>query len=221
MGRGYCVLNFKAYANSFGKRAVELAKFADEAAKETGANVVVCAQAVDLRSVAGAVNIPVFAQHIDGKKPGAFTGSLTAEAVRDAGAKGTLINHSEHKLPLDEVKLAVERCREAGISPLCCAATVDEAARIAAFKPDFIAIEPPELIGSGISVSTANPGIVTGSVDAVRKVADVPVLCGAGISNSGDVAKALELGAKGVLLASAFVNAKEPKTLLKGMAGSL
>lgn len=221
MAGGYCVLNFKAYANSFGKRAVELARFADEVATENNRNIIVCVQAVDLRAVSKAVKIPVFAQHIDGKKPGAFTGSLTAEAVRDAGAKGTLINHSERKLAIEDVKLAIERCREAGITALCCAATVDEARKIAAFKPDFIAIEPPELIGSGISVSTANPGIVTGSVSAVHGVADIPVLCGAGISTGGDVKKAVELGAKGVLLASAFVNSKEPKKLLSDMAANL
>ncbi len=221
MDGGFCVLNFKAYPNSVGKRALALAETADAVAGETGANIIVCPQAVDLRTIARAVKIPVFAQHIDASKPGAFTGSMTAEAAKDAGAIGTLINHSERKLTLEAVRATVARCKEVGITSICCAATVDEARKIAAVEPNFIAIEPPELIGSGISVSTANPEIVRGSVAAVRKVAEVPVLCGAGISNGGDVKKAMELGARGVLLASAFVNAKDPNALLLEMAGSL
>jgi len=218
MAKPFCVLNLKAYPNSFGARAIELARAADEAARDTGVRMVVCAQAVDLRAVAGAVSIPVFAQHVDDKKPGAFTGSVTAEAARDAGAKGTLVNHSEKKLAVEAVGSTVARCREAGILALCCAPGVEESKRIAAFKPDFIAVEPPELIGSGISVSTANPGIVSGSVEAVHSVANIPVLCGAGISSAVDFQKAVELGAEGVLLASAFVNSKDPKRFLLDLA---
>jgi triosephosphate isomerase len=220
MANPSCVLNFKAYSNSFGSRAVELARAADAVSQETGIQVAVCVQAVDLRAVSAAVSIPVFAQHVDDRKPGAFTGSVTAEAAKDAGAKGTLLNHSERKLPPATVKSAVARCREAGLLSLCCAATVEEAREVAGFRPDFIAIEPPELIGSGISVSTANPGIVTGSVQAVHGVDEsIPVYCGAGISSGTDVRKAAELGAAGVLLASAFVNAKDPAGFLAELLG--
>ena len=218
---GYCVLNFKAYPNSFGARALELAKAAAEVADSSSVSIVVCPQAVDLRAIASQCKVPVFAQGVDANKPGAFTGSLTPEAVKDAGATGTLINHSERKLPLEAVNAIIDRCAEAGIFSLCCAATIDECAAIAAMRPDFIAIEPPELIGKGISVSTAKPEIVSGAVRAVKDVADIPVFCGAGVSNGVDVAKALELGAEGVLLASAFVNAKDPAALLREMADSL
>ena len=76
-------------------------------------------------------------------------------------------------------------------------------------NPDMIAIEPPELIGSGIPVSKANPEVVEGTVREVRKInKDVIILCGAGISKGEDVKSALELGASGVLLASGVVKAK-------------
>jgi len=218
--RGYIVLNLKAYSESTGKEAVRLAKLANEVALETGVKVIACVQATDLAAVASSVKIPVFAQHVDAKKPGAFTGSIVPEAVKAAGANGTLINHSERKLPLALVGETVARCKEAGILTMVCAATVEETEAVARFSPDFIAIEPPELIGSGISVSTANPDIVKNAVKAVRKVANIPVLCGAGISTGGDVGKAMQLGAAGVLLASAYVKAKEPKKLLLEMAKS-
>lgn len=218
---GYIVLNLKAYAESTGKEAVRLARIADEVSREMAVKVIICPQATDIAKVASAVKIPVFAQHVDARKQGAFTGSITPEAVKAVGANGTLINHSERKLSLEEVGATVARCREAGLLAMVCAATVEETAAVARFRPDYIAIEPPELIGSGISVSTANPDIVRNSVKAVRGVANIPVLCGAGISTGEDVGKAMELGAAGVLLASAFVKAKEPKRLLEEMAKNI
>jgi len=221
------VLNFKAYPNSIGKRAVELAKIADEVAKETGKTIIVCPNNLDLQVVAREVSIPVYAQHVNINKLGAFTGSIPAKGVKIAGGSGSLINHSEKKLPLEKIELAIMRCKEAGIKSIACTADVYEAKQIALFEPDFIAIEPPELIGTGVSVSTADPKIVKDTIyeiDRITKVNDlkpIPVLCGAGISNGVDVKKAMELGAKGVLLASAYVNAKDPKKLLTEMVRNL
>jgi triosephosphate isomerase len=97
-----------------------------------------------------------------------------------------------------------------------CAESVEKVKEVSAFKPNFVAIEPPELIGSGIPVSKADPGIVTRSVEAVSDPG-VKVLCGAGISKGEDVKAALELGTVGVLLASGVVKAKDPKVALKDL----
>ena len=91
--------------------------------------------------------------------------------------------------------------------------------------PDFVAVEPPELIGGDISVSKAQPELVKDSVEAVKAVSpDVKVLCGAGVKNGEDVKSALELGAKGVLLASGVVKAKDAEAvmrdLIKGLGGA-
>jgi len=214
-------LNLKAYKESIGERGLTLCRIADEVAKSTGASIVVAPQNVDLFRVAKAVSIPVFAQHIDSNEPGAFTGSITAEAVKEAGCKGTLLNHAERKIPYEKMQLVVELARKAGLETLMCADSVDEARRIAPLKPDYIAIEPPELIGSGISVSKAKPEIVKDAVSEVKKIQNIPVLCGAGISNGEDVRKAVELGANGVLLASAFVKAKDPRAVLLDMANAV
>ncbi|MGB7881588.1 MAG: triose-phosphate isomerase, partial [Nitrososphaeraceae archaeon] len=80
---------------------------------------------------------------------------------------------------------------------------------IATFNPDFIAIEPPELIGSGKAVSKENPSIITESISAVAEKSDSSkVICGAGIVDKVDVESALKLGAKGILVASGIIKAK-------------
>jgi triosephosphate isomerase len=86
----------------------------------------------------------------------------------------------------------------------------------------MIAVEPPELIGSGVSVSKAKPEVVSGSVDAIKRVnLKVEVLCGAGITTGDDIIKAIELGTKGVLLASGIVLAKDQRTAIEDMVRAL
>jgi len=215
------VLNLKTYNESTGEKGLALCRIADEVARSTGVSIIVAPQNVDLFRVAKEVSIPVFAQHIDSNGPGAFTGSITADAVKAAGCMGTLLNHAERKIPLEKMQLAIELARKAGIETLLCADSVDEAKRIAPLNPSYIAVEPPELIGSGISVSKAKPEIVTDTVNAVKRIRNIPVLCGAGVSSGVDVKKAVELGADGVLLASAFVKASDPKAVLLDMANSV
>jgi triosephosphate isomerase len=212
------VLNLKTY-----DRTLEKAGFFAEAAadvmKETGVRIIVCPPAPFLKE--SVAKFPeVFAQHTDAEAPGAFTGTTPAEALKRIGVKGSLVNHSERKIrPLDKVKTIVERLRQNSLESIVCAESSSESAKIAAFSPSFIAVEPPELIGSGISVSNAKPEIVTNTISAVAKVnPKVPVLCGAGVSNPTDVKNALKLGAKGVLLASAFVKAPDPREFLRGFA---
>ncbi len=216
------VLNFKTYAESSGEYGLRLALAAQKVAQETGASIVIAPPIPELAVAAREVKIPVFAQHADSNKAGAFTGSITLESLKAAGAKGAIINHSEKKSTPKDVKIVCERARELGLDTVVCAATVEEGAALAAFAPTAVAVEPPELIGSGISVSSAKPEIVSDAVKKIKAVdKNVLVLVGAGISNANDIAKAIELGADGVLLASAFVKAQDPEALLKTMAHAL
>jgi triosephosphate isomerase len=182
--------------------------------------VIVAPQPVDLRE-ACQICTDVFAQHVDANAQGAHTGALTVEAIKEAGCKGSLVNHSERRLPEEKIAETIARLKEAGLESMLCTKDAEESARLAKYEPTYIAVEPPELIGSGISVSTAKPEVVKGTVEAVAKVNATPVLCGAGVSNAADVKKAIELGAKGVLLASAYVKAKDPKELLTKMAEAI
>lgn len=213
------IVNFKTYLESTGKRAIELAKQAEKAAKETGANIIVAPQFADLARVAEAVEIPVFAQHIDPIKPGNSTGHILAESVIDAGAVGTLINHSEMQIKLAEIDAIVRLTREKKIVSCVCTSNPSISAAVAYLNPDIISIEPPELIGTGIAVSQAQPEAVTNTIRLVRKVNDEAViLCGAGISRGEDVSTALKLGTHGVLVASGIVKAKDPYSVLRAFA---
>jgi triosephosphate isomerase len=213
-------LNLKVYKESLGKRGMELCQIASEVSLLTGVRVIVAPQSVDLREAAQVCG-DVFAQHVDEAAQGASTGTLTVEALKDAGVKGSLVNHSEHRLPEEKIAATIARLKEAGLESMLCTKDAAESAHLAKYGPTYIAVEPPELIGSGVSVSTAKPEVVSGTVEAVSKVNGTPVLCGAGVSGGKDVKKAIALGASGVLLASAFVKAADPKKLLVEMANSL
>jgi triosephosphate isomerase len=212
----------KTYARGLGAAAVRLATLADHVSAETGVCIAIAPQFTDLATVAKAVHIPVFAQHIDPILPGSHTGHILPEAVKAAGAVGTLINHSERRLPLQALQGSVERAKAVGLLSLVCADTPERTSEVASFQPDLVAIEPPELIGTGIPVSKAKPEIVTRAVTLVRtRDATIPVLCGAGISRGEDVAAALRLGAQGVLLASGVVEATDPRKAMADLAEAL
>ena len=209
------LINFKTYAEATGKKALKLAETAAKVSLETEICIGLAPQLTDLTSVARLVALPVFAQHIDPITPGSFTGHVLPESVKEAGATGTLINHSERRLKLADIDTAIRRAREAGLISVVCANNPDVSAAVAALKPDMLAVEPPELIGTGIPVSKAKPKVVSGTVKLVKEInSDVVVLCGAGISQGEDVHAALKLGTEGVLVASAVVKAKDPYTVL-------
>ncbi|MFH1256354.1 MAG: triose-phosphate isomerase [Candidatus Diapherotrites archaeon] len=210
-------LNFKTYDKGTGAKAIALAKEAEEVAKKTNSTVALVVQALDLRAIASAVSIPVFSQHIDPVSFGSNTGKILPEAVKEAGAIGTIINHAENKRDNGFVQKAVQRAKEAGLTVMVCAETTERAKEVAAFSSDLIAIEPPELIGGTVSVSTANPKIISDSVKAVHSIARIPVIAGAGVNSAADVKKSIELGASGVFVASAVLKAENPAQVLAEM----
>ena len=216
------VVNFKTYIEATGKRAIELAKVAEEVSRETGTTIIVAPQITDIEPVSRTVDIPVYSQHIDSVRPGAHTGHVIAEAVKSAGADGSLLNHSERRITPSEIAESLKLCVDADLRSLVCADTTEASVEIARMLPDMIAIEPPELIGTGVSVSKARPELITESVKQIRRVNHaVRVLCGAGVTTAEDVSKALELGSEGVLVASAVVKNKDPRAVLESMASKM
>ncbi|MEK6981972.1 MAG: triose-phosphate isomerase [Candidatus Micrarchaeota archaeon] len=211
------VLNLKTYEKSL-EKALYYVDVASEVVEETGVRIIVCPPIIHLKESAERFS-DIFAQHTDYMQPGAHTGSLPPEALKRIKVRGSLVNHSEKKLPLEAVKNTIERLHINSLESIACTADLKETKKVAEFLPTYIAIEPPELIGSGISVSTAKPEVVKESVRTIELVNDKIIpLCGAGVSTKQDVAKALALGSRGVLLASAYVNAKDPKEFLRGLA---
>ncbi len=207
------IVNCKAYKQGMGKHAVTLARTAIFAAKKYGIQIALAVQPQDIMAVS-ATGIPTFAQHIDAIKHGAHTGSISPCGVKEAGAQGTLLNHSERKLSPAVLQQSILLAKKAGLFVVVCAATPAEAKQINSLNPDAIAIEPPELIGTNTAVSQAKPEVITKTTKAVS----TPVLCGAGIRHAKDVKKALELGAKGILVSSAIVKAQHPDRILAELA---
>ena len=209
------VINFKTYLESTGKRAVELAKKTESIGESEGVKMAVAPQFCDIERVAAAVSIPVYAQHIDAVSPGAFTGHILAESVKAAGADGTLINHSERQLLLKDIEKSIQLAKSVGLATVVCAGTARMAAAVSIPEPDIVAIEPPELIGSGRAVSKENPEIIRDSVRRIRTVnPKVKFLCGAGVTTGDDVYAALKLGSEGILVASGVVKAPKPEDVL-------
>jgi triosephosphate isomerase len=213
------VVNFKAYNEVCGESGLKLAKICEQVAAETNHNIVIAPQMVDLALTIRQINIPVFAQTIDNVKVGSSTGHATPESVAACGAKGTLINHSEHRLKLADIESLILRARELDLETIVCTNNLAVTRACAELNPDYVAIEPPELIGGDISVTTADPGIVKNAVDEVLKInPKIGVLCGAGVKTGEDIKKAIELGTDGVLLASGVTKAADPKTALLNLA---
>ena len=197
------LVNFKSYAESTGVNALKLSKICEDVSNKYKVNVSIAPNFLDLHQVYKKVKIGVFSQHVDPVDAGQFTGHVTCLAIKEAGAIGTLINHSERKLTFEDVGKCVELTKKYGLISVCFASIPEEAERITTFEPDFIAIEPPELIGSGISVSNARPEIVLETVSLIKEInPEIKVLCGAGITTGSDVKKAIELGTVGVVVAS-------------------
>jgi triosephosphate isomerase len=211
-------VNFKTYIESTGKRGVELAKIADQISRDSGVTIAVAPQFTDLKTVTEAVEIPVFSQHIDPIKPGAYTGHVLAEAVKASGASATLLNHSEKRIKISEIEEVLSLARVSDLATLVCTDTPGVSAAVASLNPDMIAIEPPDLIGTGVAISKARPDLITNAIKRIRSVnSSVDILCGAGVSTAEDVGKALELGTRGVLVSSSVVKGTNPRLLLENM----
>jgi len=212
------LVNFKTYPEGTGERAVVLAKLCEKVGRETGAEIVPLVQAVDLFRVKQEVKIPVWVQHLDWQAQGQFTGFTNLEAAAGAGAAGALLNHAEHKMAMGTIERTVKRLRSLKFKSLrvmVCCRSLGQAERLVKFKPDFLAYEPPELIGGKISVSTAKPEAIKHFVEICGKVQ--PVI-GAGIKTAEDVAVGVRLGARGFLVASGVVLAHSPEKVLTDLA---
>ena len=209
------IVNLKTYEQGYGADGFELCKIMEEISIEHNINLAAAVSAIDLVDYADNLKIPIFAQHVDGVNFGSNTGSILPEAVRYSGAVGTLVNHAECQMEWKDIEATINRCREQGLVTVLCTADTEATERGAGLNPDMIAVEPPELIGGDISVSTAKPEVISDSVGIVSKInSDIAVLCGAGVKNKNDISKAMSLGSKGILLASGVVKSSNPREVL-------
>jgi len=201
---------------------LNIAKAAEKVSDESGITIAVAPQFLDLKMIAESVSIPVYAQHMDAISPGSSTGHILPETLKDSGIIGTLLNHSERRMQLFDIEKCIELSKKFDLKTVVCTNNISVSKAVAALNPTSVAVEPPELIGSGIPVSKADPDIVTGTVSEVRKInKEVEILCGAGISKGEDVKSAIELGTNGVLLASGVVKAKSVEDAIRELLAEL
>ena len=207
--KGYC----------WGAAAVRLAVEADRLAAETGVSIIYDPQAVDIPAVVAATSrILVFAQHMDPVEPGRGVGGVLAEAVREAGAVGTLLNHSERRMSRDEIARAIERARSTGLATLVFADSPEEAAAFARLRPDIVLAEPPDLIAGGVSAGNVMAGFVAESVAAVKGLdPSILVMSGAGVNGPDDVEQMMRLGLDGTGSSSGILKADDPVAMMRAM----
>jgi triosephosphate isomerase len=204
------IVNFKNYPEVLGEGSLRLARVAASLGTSLGIEMVVSPPTPMLHSVAAAVEIPVFAQKAELGEEGKSTGSTIPESIKAAGCVGSLLNHSECRIPLGVISETIERMRGLGLKSCACAETANEAVEIAGLDPDFLAIEPPELIGTGRAVSKARPELITETASALASAGySGRLLCGAGIVSGNDVEAAIRLGTHGILVASSVVRAQD------------
>jgi triosephosphate isomerase len=213
----FVLVNLKAYPCD----SVDVARAAADVADDSGVRVAVAPQAAHVDAVAE-TGVETWAQHVSPVEHGSHTGSTLAEAVADAGAVGTLINHSENRRKLADIDASIDAAERTGLETCVCANNPAQVGAAAALGPDAVAVEPPALIGTGTPVSQADPEIVTGAVEAAAAVdPSVDVYCGAGISTGDDLEAAGDLGASGVLLASGVAKAEDPRAALENLVEPL
>lgn len=216
------ILNFKTYLESSGTKALELAKALESVYEESEVIMAAAPQAIDIYRIKQETSIPIFAQHLDPITPGGNTGSNLIQAFIDSRIDGSLLNHSEQRMQLADIDAVIQQLKENDLMSCVCTNNTATSMAAATLNPDYVAVEPPELIGTGISVSQAQPEVVEGTVAKVKEInKDVTVLCGAGISTGDDMKSALELGAEGVLLASGIIKAENPKDALLDLVSKI
>lgn len=215
------IINFKTYEQGSGASAVKLAKIcASVAAQFNRVTVMLAVQAADIYRVRKAVTLPILAQHVDPIDYGSHTGQVLVASVAANGATGSLLNHSERRLRAADISGNISRLKEHDMTSIVCAKNTTEAKRFDKYGADYIAVEPPALIGGKKSVSMARPELIANTAKAIK----TPLLVGAGIHTRKDVEVALKLGAKGILVASGILKSQDPRSalmdLLKGFGTS-
>ena len=215
------IINCKNYNEISGEKINKLALIAEKISKKYKIQIALAPPHHLLASIKKS-KLLVFAQHLDDAKVGSTTGYMIPEIVKKSKVNGALINHSEHRISSKEITNLVKRLKKLKMKTVVCVKNVREAEKYARLNPTYIAIEPPELIGTGRAISTERPQLITKAVDSVKSAKNsTKLLCGAGIVSGNDVARAKQLGSKGILVASGIVKAKNWEKIIEEFSRAL
>jgi triosephosphate isomerase len=170
-----------------------------------GADVIVCPPYTSLHEALGILaptEIAVFAQNAHWAKEGAFTGEVSPWMLREMGADGTLVAHSERRQLFAETDesaaLRIEGALDAGLHVIACVGETEaerevgeteavirrqvDAIRTVVAEENLerlaIAYEPVWAIGTG---RTATPEQAEEAHALIKRLLDVPVLYGGSV----------------------------------------
>ncbi|WP_393971037.1 triose-phosphate isomerase [Oxyplasma meridianum] len=217
MGNPHTVIvNLKNYKESTGQNLIGFLGSLKGIENEKNVRIIMAVSPLDLVNAKKYSSYEIFSQTVDPVPKGAFTGKIPIEGLLEIDVKGSLVNHSENRIGSEKIESIMGISKKLNFETVICVESLEEARRYAPMKPEFIAYEPPELIGGEVSVTTAAPSIIRDVVDACSG-SDVKVLVGAGVKNADDANKSIELGAHGVLIASGIVKSHDPLKSLKGI----
>lgn len=202
------IINCKNYEQVSGNKILNLIKIAEKISKKYKIRIAIAPPQPMIAFASKQASIPIFAQHLDNTKVGSTTGYMIPEIVKGIKARGTIINHSEHRLSNSDIVDLVNRTRTLKLTSVLCVKNVAEVKKYVELKPDYIAIEPPQLIGTGRAISKEKPNLISDAAKIVQKNKKTKLLCGAGIVTGQDVEKAMQLGSKGILVASGIIKSK-------------
>lgn len=215
------IVNCKNYEEISGEKIIKFVKTAEKISKKYKVEIAI-APPQHLIGLVSNSSIPILAQHIDDSKVGSTTGFMIPELLKKSKVKGSLINHSEHRIDSKTISKLITKLKDLKMISVLCVKDVAEARKYSKLNPDYIAIEPPELIGSGKAVSKERPELIEKAATAVKSSKNkTKLLCGAGIVSGEDVSKAIELGSKGILVASGIVKAKNWDKVMSEFAKSM
>ncbi|OQY68210.1 hypothetical protein B6D29_01115 [Microgenomates bacterium UTCPR1] len=207
-------LSLKTYKEATGSAVLNLLSSVKRVSTEFRVPIIPVAQPTDIYRIKKELDIEVWAQHMDPIDPGRNMGWLSPYSLKDAGASGVVINHSEHKVSEDTIKKTLEKAKEYELKTLLISFDPQTVEKYDSFNPDFISYEKEDLIGTGVSMIKSEEENIKNLIKVLKK----PLIIGAGISNGQDVKSAVMLGAKGVILASGFVLSENPEGELRELA---
>lgn len=205
------LINFKNYVHR--KSSLDLAKKIQRYLPRAAVSV----SPVDLALISKNTKLKVLAQHFDKEESDRATGFLTPQAVKSTGAFGSILNHSEHRLKEKEIINLVWLAHKHNIKVVLCVPTIRAAKKLMHLKPYAMAYEDKKLVGTGKSITKYRKGKVKKFAKLLRSKDIIP-LCGAGVSTAADVKAAYDYGCKGVLIASAIADARNPDKILRDLS---
>jgi len=215
------IINCKNYEEIAGEKLTKLVKVASKVTKKYKIKIVIAPPIHQISQITK-FSVPVLAQHADTAETGSTTGFVVPELLKKSKVLGVIINHSEHRISPKDISKLIKRLRKLNLISVVCVKNVVEAKKYAKHNPDYIAIEPPELIGSGKAVSKQKPELITNASRAIKQAKNsTKLLCGAGIVSGDDVKKAIELGSKGILVASGIIKAKNWNKIIDEFAKAM